>query len=98
MSPPGGRTGRTGSAGPGRMLRIGVLGCADIAWRRVLPAIVAEPRTCLAAVASRDAAKARRFTDRFGGQPVEGYERLLSRTDLDAVYVPLPTGLHARWA
>lgn len=79
-------------------VRVGVLGCADIAWRRVLPAIAAEPRTRLVAVAGRDAAKARRFTDRFGGEPVEGYERLLRRTDLDAVYIPLPTGLHAPWA
>lgn len=79
-------------------VRVGVLGCADIAWRRMLPAIVAEPRTRLVAVAGRNAAKARRFTDRFGGEPVEGYEALLARTDLDAVYIPLPTGLHARWA
>lgn len=95
MSGPGG--GPAGS-GPERVVRVGVLGCADIAWRRVLPAITAEPRTRLVAVAGRDAAKARRFTDRFGGEPVEGYERLLDRTDLDAVYIPLPTGLHARWA
>ncbi|MGW0845448.1 Gfo/Idh/MocA family protein [Streptomyces sp. NPDC002787] len=84
--------------GPEGTVRIGLLGCADIAWRRTLPAIAAEPRTRLVAVASRDGAKARRFTDRFGGEPVEGYERLLDRTDLDAVYIPLPTGLHARWA
>ncbi|SPF06556.1 Gfo/Idh/MocA family protein [Streptomyces sp. MA5143a] len=84
--------------GPERTVRVGVLGCADIAWRRVLPAITAEPRTRLVAIASRDAAKARRFTERFGGEPVEGYDRLLDRGDLDAVYVPLPTGLHAAWA
>ncbi|MFD9043706.1 Gfo/Idh/MocA family protein [Streptomyces bottropensis] len=98
MSAPAGTADGAGNTGPGRVLRIGVLGCADIAWRRMLPAIVAEPRTRLVAVAGRDAAKARRFTARFGGEPVEGYERLLGRTDLDAVYVPLPTGLHARWA
>jgi dTDP-3,4-didehydro-2,6-dideoxy-alpha-D-glucose 3-reductase len=90
-------SGPSGS-GPERAVRIGVLGCADIAWRRVLPAIVAEPRIRLVAVASRDAAKARRFTERFGGEPVAGYEPLLDRGDLDAVYIPLPTGLHARWA
>ncbi|MFF6783330.1 Gfo/Idh/MocA family oxidoreductase [Streptomyces sp. NPDC012510] len=91
MSDPAGK-------GPERTVRVGVLGCADIAWRRVLPAIVAEPRMRLVAVAGRDPAKARRFTDRFGGEPVKGYERLLDRTDLDAVYIPLPTGLHAPWA
>ncbi|MEV0221378.1 Gfo/Idh/MocA family oxidoreductase [Streptomyces sp. NPDC050704] len=84
-------------SGAQRTVRVGVLGCADIAWRRTLPAIAAEPRTRLVAVASRDGAKARRFTDRFGGEPVTGYERLLDRTDLDAVYIPLPSGMHARW-
>ncbi|CAI7973523.1 dTDP-3,4-didehydro-2,6-dideoxy-alpha-D-glucose 3-reductase [Frankia sp. Hr75.2] len=78
-------------------LRIGVLGCADIARRRTLPAIVANPDVELAAVASRDAEKARRFAEWFGGEPVVGYERLLARSDVDAVYLPLPAGLHARW-
>ncbi|MFL4907996.1 Gfo/Idh/MocA family protein [Streptomyces sp. MMS24-I2-30] len=78
-------------------LRIGVLGCAGIAWRRMLPAITANPDVTLTAVASRSEEKARRFTDRFGGEPVEGYERLLARPDVDAVYVPLPALLHAGW-
>lgn len=80
-----------------RPLRIGVIGCAGIAWRRMLPAITANPDVRLAAIASRDAAKARVFTDRFGGEPVAGYDRLLERDDIDAVYVPLPALLHAEW-
>ncbi|MCK9901933.1 oxidoreductase [Parafrankia colletiae] len=78
-------------------LRIGVLGCADIAWRRMLPALAANPDVELTAVASRDAAKAQRFAERFGGEPVVGYSRLLDRPDVDAVYIPLPPGLHAAW-
>ncbi|WP_026179458.1 Gfo/Idh/MocA family protein [Streptomyces hokutonensis] len=78
-------------------LRIGVLGCAGIAWRRMLPAITANPDVTLTAVASRSETKARRFTDRFGGEPVVGYERLLERADVDAVYVPLPALLHGDW-
>ena len=78
-------------------LRLGVLGCASIAWRRTLPALAAQPRLRLAAVASRDPAKAGRFAERFGGEPVVGYERLLERDDVDAVYVPLPAALHAPW-
>ncbi|WP_199510891.1 Gfo/Idh/MocA family protein [Nucisporomicrobium flavum] len=78
-------------------VRIGVLGGADIAWRRVLPALAAEPGARLVAVASRSYDKAVRFTERFGGDPVDGYERLLDRPDVDAVYVPLPAALHARW-
>ncbi|WP_433170040.1 Gfo/Idh/MocA family protein [Actinoallomurus sp. CA-150999] len=78
-------------------LRFGVLGCADIAWRRTLPALAAERRVHLVAVASRDPAKAQRFADRFGCEAVEGYRPLLTRDDIDAVYVPLPAGLHAHW-
>ncbi|MDH2427198.1 Gfo/Idh/MocA family oxidoreductase [Sphaerisporangium sp. TRM90804] len=78
-------------------LRIGVLGCADIAWRRTVPAMLASGLR-LVAVASRDEDKALRFARRFGCDGVRGYERLLERADVDAVYVPLPNALHAGWA
>ncbi|BDH13431.1 Gfo/Idh/MocA family protein [Streptomyces hygroscopicus] len=78
-------------------LKIGVIGCAGIAERRMLPALVADPDVEVTAIASRDGAKARQFTQRFGGDPVAGYDRLLERSDVDAVYVPLPPLLHAEW-
>ncbi|MFI9812597.1 Gfo/Idh/MocA family protein [Saccharothrix variisporea] len=81
----------------GRPLRLGLLGCADVATRRVLPAVAAVPGIELAVVASRSEAKARAVADAFGGEPVRGYQRLLDRADVDAVYVPLPSGLHAEW-
>ncbi|WP_109002366.1 Gfo/Idh/MocA family protein [Streptomyces rishiriensis] len=83
--------------GQQRRVRLGLLGCADIAWRRTLPAAAAEPLVELVAVASRDQDKARRFAERFAGAPVDGYRALLARDDVDAVYIPLPAGLHARW-
>jgi NDP-hexose-3-ketoreductase len=78
-------------------VRVGVLGCADIAGRRMLPAMAGRPEIEISAVASRDLAKAEGFAGRFGGDPVRGYEALLERTDVDAVYIPLPAGLHAEW-
>ncbi|WP_437010045.1 Gfo/Idh/MocA family protein [Streptomyces sp. enrichment culture] len=78
-------------------VRFGVLGCADIAWRRTLPAMRAEPSVDIRAVASRDPAKAERFTGRFGGAAVKGYAELLKRDDVDAVYIPLPAALHTEW-
>ncbi|GAA1403703.1 Gfo/Idh/MocA family oxidoreductase [Kitasatospora putterlickiae] len=78
-------------------VRFGVIGCADIAWRRTLPAMRAEPGVELRAVASRDLSKAERFTGSFGGVAVNGYAELLKRDDLDAVYIPLPTGMHGEW-
>src|SRR2546430_5965831 len=79
-------------------VRVGVLGCASIAWRRTLPAMAGVPAIRLVAMASRDRAKAESFAARFGGEPIDGYERLLDRDDVDAVYLPLPTGLHREWA
>lgn len=78
-------------------LRFGTLGCAAFARRRMLPAMAAGPDTEVAAVASRDAAKAAETAARFGGTAVHGYAELLERDDVDAVYVPLPPALHAEW-
>ncbi|MEV0056716.1 Gfo/Idh/MocA family oxidoreductase [Saccharopolyspora shandongensis] len=78
-------------------VRIGVLGCASIAWRRMLPAMSAVPEIDVIAVASRDLSKAESFAARFDCAAVPGYERLLEREDVDAVYLPLPAGLRADW-
>lgn len=80
-----------------RRLRFGVLGAASIARRRMLPALLAAPSVEPVAIASRDAATAAGVAAEFGMTPVEGYQRLLDRDDVDAVYLPLPTGLHAEW-
>ncbi|MFC9117631.1 Gfo/Idh/MocA family protein [Streptomyces sp. NPDC052492] len=76
---------------------IGVIGCADIAVRRALPAIAASPFR-LAAVASRSRHKAEQVAAAAGCAAVEGYERLLELPGVDAVYVPLPNSEHALWA
>jgi predicted dehydrogenase len=81
---------------PGTGPRIGVLGCADIAVRRALPAI-RQSSFQLIAVASRAPEKAAAVAARFGCLPVTGYDQLLE-LDLDAVYLPLPNSEHARWA
>ncbi len=78
-------------------LRVGVLGCASIAWRKMLPALTGNPDIVVVALASRAPEKASRFTARFGGEAVTGYGRLLARDDLDAVYLPLPAARHAEW-
>jgi predicted dehydrogenase len=76
---------------------VGVLGCADIAWRRVLPAFQADQHVQVVAVASRTGERAAKFAAEFGCAAVVGYQDLLDRDDIDAVYVPLPSGLHAEW-
>ncbi|WP_030764042.1 Gfo/Idh/MocA family protein [Streptomyces griseus] len=63
----------------------------------MLPALAATPGAELAAIASRDPAKAREAAARHGGRPVHGYAELLADDTIDAVYVPLPAALHAPW-
>ena len=79
-------------------LNIGVIGCAQIAERSVIPAMqaLAEYFTVVG-VASRDASKADAYADRLGVSAVVGYDALLDIPDLNAVYIPLPNGLHAEW-
>ena len=79
-------------------IRIGVMGCANIARRSVIPAILAVPDLRLAGIASRTPDKGREFARQFGCDFLGGYPDLLDRPDVDAIYMPLPPGLHAEWA
>ncbi len=78
-------------------LRIGVLGCANIARRSVIPAIKSIADFELVAIASRTKVKAEQFALEFDCEAIEGYQNLLDRNDIDVVYMPLPTGLHEEW-
>jgi NDP-hexose-3-ketoreductase len=78
-------------------IRLGVLGCAAIATRSVIPAVKSIDSFELVAVASRTKAKAEQVATRFNTEAIEGYQTLLERDDINAVYVPLPTGLHDEW-
>ena len=42
--------------------------------------------------------KAESFREAYGGEVFEGYRALLDKTDIDAVYLPLPPALHYGWA
>ena len=78
-------------------LRLGVLGCANIAKRSVIPAIQSIDEFELVAVASRAEEKANEYAQLFNCEAVVGYQNLLDRNDIDVIYMPLPTGLHEEW-
>lgn len=78
-------------------LHVGVLGCSSFARRAMIPALVQSGVAQCVAVASRSHEKAAETAAPFGAEAVCGYERLIERADIDAIYVPLPTGLHAEW-
>lgn len=79
-------------------IRIGVLGCANIAHRSVIPAILSLPEQFeLVAIASRTKDKAAQFAQEFNCEAIASYEQIIERQDIDALYIPLPTGLHKEW-
>lgn len=88
----------------GKHCRWGILSTAGIA-RKNWHAIQNSGNGQVVAVASRDASKAAQFIAEcqadapFPNQPeaVAGYDDLLAQSDIDAVYIPLPTGLRKEW-
>lgn len=94
-------------------MRIGIICPSEIAFRRFLPALKEAVCFDFAgvAVASRDEffgatdeilarekQKAQPFVDGFGGRIFDGYQTLIDSDEVDAIYLPLPPGLHYQWA
>ena len=85
-------------------LRWGILSTAGIA-RKNWEAIRNSGNGTITAVASRDAAKAQQFIDEcqaevpFDEAPraIGSYDEIVTADDVDAVYIPLPTGLRKEW-
>jgi predicted dehydrogenase len=87
----------------GQTCRWGILGAAGIArknWRSVFNT----GNAVVAAVASRDPARAQAFIDDCQGECAFPdtpractYDEMIAADDIDAVYIPLPTGLRKPW-
>ena len=79
-------------------LRWGILGCARISRRGLIPGIKASKTGRLVALASRNPATARAWCDEFKIlKSHETYQGLLEDPEIDAVYIPLPNELHKPW-
>src|ERR1041385_4970541 len=87
-----------------RIIRWGILSTAQIA-RKNWKAIRNTGNSTVVAVASRDVERSRRFIAECQSEaPMAAapralgrYEELLAAKDVDAVYIPLPTGLRKEW-
>ena len=79
-------------------LRIGILGCANIA-RQFARDVAPSPAVDVVAVASRQMETASAFAKAHGIQRhYASYDALLSDASIDAIYLPLPNSMHADWA
>ena len=87
-----------GLEGETGMFRWGVMSTALIGREHLIPAILDARNGVLAAIASRDAGRARALADRFGAPLSFGsYEEMLASDRIDGVYIPLPTSQHVEW-
>lgn len=81
-----------------KKIRWGVLGAANIAVKKAIPAMQAGDFCEITAIASRTLEKARSAAhDLDIPKFYASYDELLADAEIDAVYNPLPNNLHVEW-
>jgi predicted dehydrogenase len=76
----------------------GILGCARITRRGLIPGIKESKKGTIAALASRDLVTARAWAEEFEIPKACGtYQEVLDDPAIDAVYIPFPNELHKPW-
>ncbi len=79
-------------------MNIAILGAANIALSRFMPALDSIGSLNYIGVASNTPGKAEVFQQNFGGRIFSSYDEVISSPEVDAVYIPLPPSLHYIWA
>jgi predicted dehydrogenase len=78
-------------------VRWGILSTADINGK-VLAGLEGSPAVRVVAVGSRDIGRAEEFASKYDIPRAHGsYEELLADDEVEAVYIPLPNGMHVEW-
>lgn len=80
-----------------KQVRVGILGCANIAIRSLAPAFQEHEFFDLIAFAGRDLDKTTETSKKFNCEALSSYQEMIDRTDIDLVYIPLPNALHYEW-
>ena len=79
-------------------MQIGVLGAARITPLALINPAKGNAEVVVAALAARDVTRAQVFAAKYGITRVhDSYEALITDPNVDAVYIPLPNGLHGKW-
>jgi predicted dehydrogenase len=79
-------------------VRIGTLGAARITPSALIRPARGVAEAAVTAIATRDPARAERFARKHGIPKVHAtYDDVIADANVDAIYNPLPNGLHAEW-
>lgn len=96
-----------------RKIRIGILSPSNIAEKRFLPALRKSINFMFVGMAhaavnewagadkeliSNESEKVKAVLEKFNGKLFDSYYNLVTSTEIDAVYIPLPPSLHFKWA
>jgi len=82
-----------------RCVQWGILGCAHVARRCVIPALKRSGNGTIRALASRSPERSRSLAQEHDIPKAYGtYGELLEDKEVEAVYIPLPNHLHREWA
>ena len=80
-------------------MKLGIIGCSEIAFRRFMPvAKEIESLEVVAVAEEYDKSKLAPFCETYELEGVESFDALIQRADLDALYIPQPPALHFPWA
>ena len=80
-------------------VRFGILSAANINPMALLHPVQSHPDAIVVSIAARDINKAKAQAAEFSVPEAYGsYQELLDKSDIDAVFIPLPNGLHTEWA
>ncbi len=76
----------------------GILSSANIARKALIPALAAASNARLAVLGTPNAEKNRENAEQYGYRILPSYEAVLEDPEVEAVYNPLPNGMHAEWS
>ena len=80
-----------------KKIKLGIIGCSNIAKKSVLPAIQSSKNAEISIIGSRSNDKAKSYSQSFTCKNFGNYQDVLDSKEIDAVYISLPVGLQKEW-